>query len=136
MGCFGYRADSLPNIVPVSGTVTYNGKPLDHGTVMFTPEDIVNGNSATGDIVDGKFTMATTASSPGVQIGKYKVAIVCTELHYPPQPVDPEKVKEIKIVPFKPLKSLIPERFTRVDTSQLEVEVVKGMERLTYDLKD
>ena len=51
VGCQG----GDPQPVPVSGVVRLNGKPLDHGEVMFIPDDTERGRSGRGQIgADGK----------------------------------------------------------------------------------
>ena len=44
-----------PLLAPVSGTVTYNGRPLARGRITFHPEQ---GRSASGKIVDGNDVVA------------------------------------------------------------------------------
>lgn len=65
-GC-GKPAD----MVPVSGTVTVKGKPLEAGRIMFNPVTGGEGESAIGDVVNGKFTLFTVTEGDGVLIGKY-----------------------------------------------------------------
>jgi hypothetical protein len=55
----------------VSGRVTLDGKPLDHGEITLNP--IEAGPSAGGIITDGVFTIAR---SSGPSAGKYRVMIV------------------------------------------------------------
>jgi len=82
-GC-GSAATPIDGSVPVSGTVTFNGQPLEQGMVRFAPESGGKAQPATGQIKNGKFTMVTTASSPGVVVGKYKVSIISNKPFAPP----------------------------------------------------
>lgn len=54
--------------VTVSGTVTYNGQPVEKGSISFQPAD-GKGNSAGGDITAGKFSVKNVAP------GKNKVLV-------------------------------------------------------------
>lgn len=70
-GCGG------PNLAKVTGTVTYDDKPLAQGTIHFeTP----GARPATGKIVDGKIVEVTTyTTGDGVPVGSHKVAIYSLE---------------------------------------------------------
>lgn len=75
--------------------------------------------------------MITTSSSPGVQVGKYKVAITSLE-------VDPNAPQEMPPpgTVIAPPKSLIPEKYTKISTSGIEIEVKPSMAALKYELTD
>jgi hypothetical protein len=49
---------------PVSGTVTYNGQPLEKGMISFTP-DGTKGVGATGVIEDGSYALSTAGGGDG-----------------------------------------------------------------------
>lgn len=129
-GCSGGDGvKPLPNLVPVSGTVTYEGKPLSQGTISLAPVDpAAKLQVASGDIKNGSFTLTTTVSAPGVMMGKYKALIksidgnTAAAMPAPGQPA------------AKP-KSLIPEKYGDLNKTDLEVEVKKGMAPLKFDLK-
>ncbi len=128
-GCGGGDGTKpLANLVPVSGTVSLEGKPLAQGTVAFIPEG--PGQSASGKISNGSFTMATTVSAPGVVAGKYKVQIDSKE-----QPAAGAAAAPPPSGAVAPPKSLIPAKYSDVKTSGLEVDVVKGMPAIKWDLK-
>jgi len=62
---------------PVSGKVTYRGKPLATGTVMFVPSE---GPAATGEInSEGVYKLTTYTSGDGAVIGKHKVTITALQ---------------------------------------------------------
>jgi hypothetical protein len=115
---------SIP-IGDVSGAVTYRGKPLDHGTVVFMPEDSGGGNCvpATAEIAsDGSYKMRYGADRKGVALGKYVVTVQCCEK------LTDEQARNPGFVP----KSLIPSRYSNGSQSGLRIEVKPG--KNPYDI--
>lgn len=68
VGC----GSSGPKNYPVSGTVTFDGKPVDGATVMFIPQSGRPGMGVTD--ASGKYTIATSGQ-PGAPTGSYEVTI-------------------------------------------------------------
>ncbi|WP_437222419.1 hypothetical protein SH661x_002769 [Planctomicrobium sp. SH661] len=128
-GC-GRVTDPLPNLVSVSGTVSYDGKPLEQGDVKFVPKDPINGDAAIGTIRNGAFHMVTTVSSPGVRVGTYTVAITSYDMDSESARKMPLPGENVKVLP-----ALIPEKYGNPLTSGFVVEVVPGMKSLRYDLQ-
>ena len=94
-------------MVPVHGTVTYDGKPVGSGNVAFHP--VADGPLGYGSIqMDGSFTVHT-GSREGLAPGEYKVTVYATGPMPEPTAEDPEPVPP----------SLIPERYGKVNTSEL-----------------
>lgn len=61
----------------VSGVVTLDGKPLQRGTVGFTP--VASGMRAAGVIEsDGRYSLRTNRDA-GLEIGEYEVTVVSRE---------------------------------------------------------
>ena len=58
--------------VPVTGTVLYDGKPLESGGIRFGGDQ---GAAGAGEIVNGSFSLSETGSQSGVLPGKYDVLI-------------------------------------------------------------
>jgi len=66
-----------PAIVPVSGVVEVDGKPLPSGSVMVIP---VDGRPASGTIGrDGRFTLTTFRPGDGVLTGTHQVVVSAHE---------------------------------------------------------
>jgi hypothetical protein len=66
-----------PAIVPVSGVVEVDGKPLSSGSVMVIP---VDGRPASGTIGrDGRFTLTTFRPGDGVLTGTHQVVVSAHE---------------------------------------------------------
>ncbi len=73
-GCGSRTNDASHNI---SGTVTFDGKPIPRGFIRFTPDESQGNKGATGyaEIIDGKFNTKTSKKSQGVEGGAYIVRI-------------------------------------------------------------
>ncbi len=94
-GC-GEGADKGPKRYHVSGTVTFEGKPVPFGTIMFTPDSKKGNKGPQGvaKIVDGKFD---TANGHGIVGGAHQITITGVS-----EKADPK-------VDSPPDKSLFPE---------------------------
>lgn len=102
-----------PTLVPIQGTVRFNGKPLEFGTVTFQPG---KGQPAIGHLrPDGSFSMSSFKSNDGATIGLNKVRITCYESQ------NPAAVAKGGDQPLG--KLLIPERYTFFDRSGLVADV-------------
>jgi hypothetical protein len=70
-----------PSVVPVTGTISYEGKPLEGATVMFVPQGDSSGTLLAFGQTDaeGRFRLRTNvgskASHDGAVPGEYRVAI-------------------------------------------------------------
>jgi hypothetical protein len=67
-------------VVPVSGVVTFDGKPLANATVLFSPVakagEINAGDGSAGKTNEqGEYTLTTSRGVPGAQVGKHRVSI-------------------------------------------------------------
>ena len=73
-----------PRLVPVAGSVTLDGKPLEGATLSFMPESGTGVSTPGTDVTgpDGNFTMTYNGRS-GLAPGKYKVLISKTEESVP-----------------------------------------------------
>ena len=111
-------------LVPVSGRVTYDGRPVTTGSISFRP-DTAKGNSSpyepAGDIdANGNYKLYT-AGKEGAPPGWYKVAVVSTA---EPDPENPSAVP----------KSFIPRKYGEPTNSGLEKEVVEQPPTSAYDI--
>ncbi|MEX0794576.1 MAG: carboxypeptidase regulatory-like domain-containing protein [Pirellulaceae bacterium] len=121
-GCAGPESE-YPPTVPVEGTVTYQGQPLEGALVAFKRTD---GKGAVGRTdAGGRFQLTTYTTNDGAEVGSYQVEIV----KYEPAP---EELPEGVTLPLKPE---IPERYGKASTSQLEAEVTADGGSFTFDLK-
>ena len=76
-GCGG----SGPELAPVEGTLTLDGKPLANKTLVFTPIGDTSGHGAGGSSdAEGKYTLkamvpGATRSYMGIPPGRYRVTV-------------------------------------------------------------
>ncbi len=122
MGCGGIRR------VPVSGTVTLDGKPLNGGILVFTP-DLDKGNTAkiscTSAVKEGHYDLETNGitraeSGAGVPLGWYKVTLRVLDLGTKKHPQAPINVHD---------------KYRSVEKTPLSVEVKDNPEPGVYDFK-
>jgi hypothetical protein len=107
--------------------VTYQGKPVPHGTLTFVPKE---GPPATGEIQpDGSYRMKTARESgraeDGAVLGPHKVVIVAIEKN---------AGKPIEAWQALP-PPIVPEKYTSIATSDLKADVKEGENVINFDLK-
>ncbi len=74
-GCGG-RDPSLPDLVPVTGTVTIDGKPATNTTLQFIPTGSAASTSSGGATdATGKYQLRTAHNGDGAPVGDYRVVI-------------------------------------------------------------
>jgi len=123
--------ESLPPTVSVEGKVTWQGKPLTDGTVMFHPVAIPEGSPrrpATCELgPDGTYRLSTFRRQDGVVPGRYAVVIHS----YTSQPTLEN--------PDAPWIWRIPERYGDPERSGFEVTIpddAAGTLRFDFDLTE
>ena len=60
------------DIVPVHGTVKFNGRPIPDGQIRFVPIEDTKGPASTGNIVAGEYKIEARG---GVPVGKHRIEI-------------------------------------------------------------
>ncbi len=121
---FGCGGGSSLDLAPVTGKVTYNGKPVDHGMVSFMPTGETRGPQAAGSIQpDGTFTIKT-AGKEGAVVGSHKVIVQCRRI------VTPEEAKNLVIGEL-----LIPKQYAQFGATPLKIDVKPGNNELPIELK-
>ncbi len=103
-----------PDLVPVSGKITLDGKPLPFGLVIFQPS---NGQLSQGEINNGEFAMSTRSPGDGATVGLQLVSIVCYEAN------DPAKKAQFAGPQTSLGRCLVHVDYTRSGTSGLSVVV-------------
>jgi hypothetical protein len=122
----------------VSGTVTAAGKPVAGGTIQFVP---AAGKAAVASInPDGTYTLTTYKPGDGALVGPHKVIIHATRVG--PASVVPATFEdELKpagdsgkrLVPGA-VEWLVPERYSRLDTTDLTATVAGGDNTINFDV--
>jgi hypothetical protein len=112
--CWGCGSDSgqyVGKTVPVKGKVTYKGKSLTQGEIVFEPNSA--GREAHGNIEpDGTFELTTFKAGDGAVPGTHRVAVSGTSK-----------------------KDAVPVKFQSTSSSKTEVEVAEGKTEYIVDLK-
>jgi hypothetical protein len=129
----------------VSGTVTYNGNPLQKGKISFIPAD-PKGVGATGVIENGSYALSTGGGNDGARAGKYKVTITAKEDSAAKAKADFSKASKRADPDYVPgqflaraeaqAKSLIPAGYGDVRTTPLMVEVKEQSSTIDFKLSD
>jgi len=110
------EVSGLP-LASVEGSVTYDGKLLEHGKVVFSPQGATPGPAAYGNIQpDGSFVMQTTGHE-GAAVGSHKVTVHCR------RPLTPAEIQQRSL---KNTESLIPAKYWRKKESPLAFDVEAG----------
>jgi hypothetical protein len=129
-----------PRLGKVSGKVTFNGKPVPTGTIMFYPD---SGPAAVGAIgPDGTYTLTTIKSGDGAVVGSHRVTIQATSvgsgsLADPSSFEDEMQLAQRKdpkakvLVPGK-VDWLVPEKYSRPDTTDLTATVEPGTNTIDF----
>lgn len=115
---------SGPERVVVSGTVTYNGKPIPEGLIRFAPiqESSVPVGGAT--ITEGEYRADARG---GVPVGTHKVQIQANRLVNPGKPVNPDEELHPGLYQY------IPEKYNA--KTQLEITVPPGSRPITKNFE-
>lgn len=142
-GCGG--EDTGLNTVPVTGTVTLNGSPVEGATVTFSPKDASGKAASAVTDSSGNFALQTMVAGDGAVPGSYGVMITKMDAAASSIPEDrsqmtPEQQQEMMRAmrgqgPSAP-KSLLPQQYGAVETSGLTADVTEdGENNFPFDLK-
>jgi hypothetical protein len=120
--------------------VTYRGERVKQGVVNFAVAG-ADGRAASGQIVEGDYTMTTLTPEDGMVPGTYDVAIIARE--YDPKiatagidktggSARPQNVAKAN----KAARRLIPDKYSSYETSRLKFEVKSESNRKDFELED
>lgn len=135
IGCGG---TALPETVSVSGTVSYQSKPVEGAQVVLNSADPKCKPAAGTTDSQGRFSVKTyvdpTAQAKGAMPGNYKITV--TKLEQTTLSSEEQMKASSGGKPAGP-KHLLPEKYSSVENTDLTVEVKKGSTpALTLELKD
>lgn len=121
--------------VPVTGSVTLNGSPLEAATILFRPG---TGRSGRGKIENGRIVSTGTYDiDDGIVPGKHKIAI---------QPIPDIPINQANLMagesndampqpPKRPSRSVrIPAKYASFERSGITAEITNGENELTIEL--
>lgn len=137
--------DGLGKRYPVSGTVTYNGQPLEKGDIAFVAEDMKSNFGAGGTIVKGEYKLSTGGNNDGAAAGKYKVLVTSREEFSDKAKAEFQKATGLDNPKLPPhmtakaqaeAKSLIPPGYGDTRTTTLTAEVKPESNTLNFTLSD
>jgi hypothetical protein len=130
-----------PETVKVRGIVSLDGKPVEDATVGFTPKD--GGRPAMGTTdASGQFTLTTFTPGDGAVVGTHTVTV--SKIRSSGQQVDASTVPAGSNAmplsgPTAPgaikIQWVVPPKYADPKTSGFTVDVKRGMEPVTLDLK-
>jgi len=110
----------------IYGAVSHQGKPVDYGSIQFSPDDAMRGVSSGAMIENGKYQIK---ASQGLPPGAYHVMIS-----------SPDRSKQEKIEgPPGDERSLaverIPKKYNLQTTLKIEVQKGRGSHEANFELK-
>ncbi|RUL88306.1 hypothetical protein [Tautonia sociabilis] len=117
---------SGPEMARVSGTVTYQGQPLESGSVSFISTDPERANAVGTIGPDGSYELQTREPNDGAELGEYKIAI---------SDIDPEAMNSALPGEPVPLTSKLPQKYQDPSTSGLTRTVERGRNTFDFDLQ-
>ncbi|QDU74922.1 hypothetical protein Pan97_19420 [Bremerella volcania] len=124
-----------PPMGTVEGTVTFEGKPVSEGSIIF---EVSGARPATGKIKDGKIVEVTTFEpNDGVAVGEAAVAVYATSgesVSAVTASPDVGQAKLAKGYMGSGQASLIPDRYNNPSTSQLSCEIQPGKNHVEFEL--
>jgi len=126
VGLAGCGAENPRERLPVSGTVTLDGAPLDQGSIQFAPlvrEDSVGSGAM---IKDGKYEIPELK---GLPVGKYRVRINSARVDESAPPPDPDG-----FMTGKPTIERIPPKYNRKSEEVVEV-TAGGPNEFDYEIR-
>jgi hypothetical protein len=126
---------SRPATVPVSGHVTWQGKPVVEGRITFYP---ATGRPATAAIgPDGVYHLRTFEADDGAVPGKHCVTIEAKHCSRPKQPksIEQEMREGFASDDREPkVEWLVPEKYSQQGTSPLTAEVTADTKTIDFNL--
>lgn len=140
--CPGCSGSGHPETAPTSGTVMYQGKPVDGATIAFSP--IASGGQVATAITDaeGKYALHTFAEADGAVPGDYKVTISKVVAEDASGGKTPEQIAEENAakqsrgepIPLPVVKHLVPAKYATSQTTP-ELKSVKAGETNVIDFQ-
>jgi hypothetical protein len=122
VGCSAKPYEGKPRI-PLTGKVTYDGKPIDGGTISFIPTDESNRVSG-GPLIQGAYSVP---EAKGANSGSYRV-----EVRWP-QPTGKKYKDPDTLETYSEQKESMPKKYNT--QSELTADVSETKNQFDFDLK-
>lgn len=140
-GCSGggEGASDNPPTYELTGTVSYNGDPVDGASVSFQSSSGDSKVGAAGKTdASGQFTLTTFKPGDGAVAGTHDVVVIKSVVEgEDPSYFDETSPNYGKTPPPTTTKYLIPEKYGKFETSDLKAEVTAdGPNEIKLELKD
>jgi len=143
-GLVGCDGGGGAGTVAISGTVTYNGSPVEGASVVFAPTDSSGKTAAGTTDAQGNFTLTTIEAGDGAMPGVYTVTITKVEGGAAPGETQTEEEAYESAFPGSgtaaepaEVKDLLPGKYKTAATSELTATVeAGGRNKFTFELKD
>lgn len=108
--CCGCDNRPARDLAPVQGIVLFDGKPLQEGAIITTPE---HGRGAHGTIdANGRFSLSTRGLGEGAMVGPHQVAVVVTSGD-----------SSAAVNPEAEITLAVPSRYAQAASSGLNIDV-------------
>lgn len=134
VGCSGGSHGDRPKTVPVTGTVTHKGSPVEGAAVTFSPSSKSGSASIGTTDAQGNFTLKSPWGSAGAVPGSYGVTVVKTQAEGGGEEPTEAKVEEGAATK---LKEQLPAKYNSPATSKLTAEVkTEGKNEFKFELTD
>jgi hypothetical protein len=128
-GC-GSKSEG-PEFAGVSGTVKYQGQPLENAQVVFIPDTAGAPPASGATDKNGYYRLMTRAPGDGAVVGKYRVTVAARG----PDKILPEGQTATGLLGnTEPGDPLIPQKYFLPDTSGLTGEVKSGRNTIDFEL--
>lgn len=128
-------------MAPASGTVTFDGKPVEGAEVVFRSEAVPRNASGKTD-AQGKFVLTTYEGNDGAILGEYKVTVAKTQVNEAmtgnaENPSGDYAAAMAAAAAGKvQSKNDLPAKYANVETSGLTARVTaEGPNEFTFDIK-
>lgn len=124
-----------PDMHPVTGVVTMDGKPLDSATVFFRPSGSTGGNGSFGKTdADGRYALKTDGGGEGAVEGSYDV-FVSREVGSDGKPVSAVVDPDAPAAVDGGIRESIPSAYSNYQRPTLNATVPAGGTTANFDLK-
>lgn len=129
--------DGGPSVYPVTGTVTYNGAPVENAQVTFIPEAGAPGIGQTD--AAGKYTISTRGKN-GAVLGANKVTVTkistaASTMPANPTPEDMMKAAQEANAPTTKSEQMLPNKYGTAFSSGLTAEVTTDESANVFDFE-